>query len=257
MRELARLIDVLPQELSNWEYGKRIPKPEQVALLMGVLVVGPEERARLLDLARTAREPSWLEKAVPGVASGGATYAEHEREATEMFDWEPVVIPGLFQTPAYCHALLSARKMAPRGIEKVVLARLARRQVLTRERPSVYHVLVGERALRSGVGGEQVMVEQLQHLQQASMRRSVRLQVLPDRAGAHAGLFNNFSLLDFAALPPIVFIELFRASAYLYEDDQVADYRTAAKTLAGLALSEQDSCAFIGEMIAQRGGADG
>src|SRR5436190_1302803 len=51
VRELARLIGVLPQELSNWEYGKRIPKVEQVALLLGV--VG--EREERLALARSAR----------------------------------------------------------------------------------------------------------------------------------------------------------------------------------------------------------
>src|SRR4051794_17854162 len=94
VRELARLIGVLPQELSNWEYGKRIPKVEQVALLLGVLVVEPGERARLLDLAGNAREPSWLEKAVPGVAPSAGTYAEYERAAEAMFDWEPAVIPG-------------------------------------------------------------------------------------------------------------------------------------------------------------------
>ena len=108
VRELARLIGVLPQELSNWEYGKRIPKVEQVALLMGVLVVEPGERARLLELAKYAREPSWLEKVVPGVAPSAGTYAENEREATAIFDWEPAVIPGLFQTPDYIRALIAA-----------------------------------------------------------------------------------------------------------------------------------------------------
>ncbi|MGW3965492.1 helix-turn-helix domain-containing protein [Amycolatopsis sp. NPDC005003] len=254
VRQLARKIGVHAQELSNWEYGKRIPKVEQVALLMGVLVVEPGERARLLELARTAREPSWLEKAVPGVASGAATYAEHEREAIELFDWEPRLIPGLFQTPEYCHALLSSWDTSPDRVEKAVQARLARRQVLTRHQPLEYHVLVGEGALRSEVGGKQVMVEQLRHLLKASVRRNVRLQVLPDRAGAHAGLFSNFALLDFPVLPPIVFIELFQASAYLYDADQVTGYRMAAKNMAALAMDERESGEFIGEVIAELGG---
>jgi transcriptional regulator with XRE-family HTH domain len=254
VRELARLIGVHPQELSNWEYGKRIPKVEQVALLLGALVVEPGERARLLELARTAAEPSWLEKAVPGVAPSAATYAEHERAATAMVDWEPTVIPGLFQTPDYARALLSAWDMPPERIEQVVEARLARRQVLTRHDPLDYHVLVGESALRSNVGGVQVMAEQLRHLRDASVRRSVRLQVLPTRAGAHAGVYSNFAVLDFAALPPIVFIELYQASAYLYDADQVAGYRTAAKKMAALAMNERESVEFIGEVIADLGG---
>lgn len=254
VRQLARKIGVHAQELSNWEYGKRIPKVEQVALLMGALVVEPEERKRLLELARNATEPSWLEKAVPGVTPSAATYAEHEREAIELFDWEPTLIPGLLQTPDYCHALLSSWNTPPDRIEKVVQARMARRQVLTRYRPLDYHVLVGEGALRSGVGGEQVMAEQLRHLREASARRNVRLQILPGRAGAHAGLFGNFALLDFSVLPPIVFVELFQANAYLYDADQVAGYRTAAKNMAALAMDERESSEFVGEVIAELGG---
>lgn len=254
MRQLARKIGVHAQELSNWEYGKRIPKVEHVALLMGVLVVEPAERKRLIELARMAHEPSWLEKEVPGVTPGAATYAEHEREATAVFDWEPTLIPGLLQTPDYCRAMLGAWDLSPERIEKVVQARVARRQVLTRYRPLDYHVLVGESALRSEVGGKQVMAEQLRHLREASLRRNIRLQVLPVRVGVHAGLHNNFALLDFEALPPIVFVELFQASAYLYDADQVAAYRAAAKTMAALAMDERESGEFIGEVIADLGG---
>jgi transcriptional regulator with XRE-family HTH domain len=250
VRELARLIGVLPQELSNWEYGKRIPKVEQVALLLGVLVVEPGERARLLELAGNAREPSWLEKAVPGVAPSAGTYAEYERAAEAMFDWEPAVIPGLFQTPDYTGAFLAAGGLPPDRISTVVEARMARRNVLTRPHPIAYHVLVGEAALRSAVGGAQVMAEQLRYLRQASVRSNVRLQVLLTGCGAHAGLYSNFAVLDFAALPSIVFVELYQASAYLYDDDQVAGYRRAAKDMAALAMNERESAEFIGEVIA-------
>jgi transcriptional regulator with XRE-family HTH domain len=254
VRELARLIGVLPQELSSWEYGKRVPKVEQVALLMGALVVEPEERARLLELAGNAREPSWLEKAVPGVAPSASTYAEYEREAVAMFDWEPAVIPGLFQTADYTRAFLTASGLPPDRVSKVIQARMARRTVLARYRPLDYHTIVGEGALRSEVGGAQVMVEQLRHLRQASARSNVKVQVLPARSGAHAGLHGNFAVLDFPALPPIVFVELFQASAYLYDDDQVAAYRGAAKDMAALAMNERESAEFIGEVIADLGG---
>jgi len=115
VRELARLIGVLPQELSNWEYGKRIPKVEQVGLLMGVLVVEPRERARLLDLAKNAAEVSWLENVMPGRKN--FTYVEYEREASELFGWEPVFIPGLFQTPAYTRIVLTGLGLPAEQVE--------------------------------------------------------------------------------------------------------------------------------------------
>ncbi|MEV6879332.1 helix-turn-helix transcriptional regulator [Amycolatopsis sp. NPDC051128] len=257
VRELARLIGVYPQELSNWEYGKRIPKVEQVALLLGALVVEPEERKRLLELARTAAEVSWLEKVMPGFSLKPGTYVQYEREASELFGWEPVLIPGLFQTPAYARVALAAFGVVGEHNERLAEARQTRRRLLTGPRPTPYRAIVGEGALRPEFIEPPVMVEQLRFLRDLSGRSNVSLQVLRDGPTLHPGLCGPFVILGFPQLPPIVFIEQYRSSAYLYADDQVADYRSAAGTLAALAMSEQDSCAFIGEVIAELGGSDG
>ncbi len=239
---------MLPQELSNWEYGKRIPKVEQVALLMGVLVVEPGERARLLDLARTATEPSWLERSVPPFVSA---YVQYERAATEIFNWEPMLIPGLLQTDEYARALLAAGGLVASEVENLVLARRSRRGVLAGLRPASFHAVIDERALRLGIAEGEVMVEQLRHLLAASRRKNIRLQVLPGGDRAHAGLHGNFAIFEFEALPPIIAIEEFRAVAYLYDEDQVAGYREAAEGLAASALDEQGSSALIEAMVAE------
>jgi len=256
VRALAARAGVRPQELSSWESGKRIPKVEEVALLLGVLNVEPGERKRLLELARMAREPSWLEKRVPGLAANVSGYAEHERTAAAIFDWEPAVIPGLFQTPAYVRALMAEHGLSSELIEQVVQSRLARRGVLTGHRPVEYHVLVGELAVRADVGGARVVAEQLQHMLKVAARRNIKLQVLPVSTKFSRDPSHNFALLDFADLPSIVFVELHHASAYLYDDDQVASYRAAAKTMAASAMDERESARFIGEVIAELGGPD-
>ncbi|MEV7043172.1 helix-turn-helix transcriptional regulator [Amycolatopsis sp. NPDC051061] len=255
VRELARLIGVLPQELSNWEYGKRIPKVEQVALLLGVLVVEPRERARLLDLAKNAAEVSWLEKVMPGRKD--YTYVQYEREASEMFGWEPVLVPGLFQTPAYTRIVLAGLGLPAEQVERQASARQARRHLLTGPYPVPYGAVLGEAVLRPGFIEPSLMADQLRLLLDLSRRRNISLRILRGSARCHPGLCGAFAILDFERLPSIVFLEQFRASAYLYAADQVADYRAAAKTLAALALSEQESCAFIGEVIAELGGTDG
>src|SRR3569833_1640551 len=136
VRELARLIGVLPQELSNWEYGKRIPKVEQVALLMGVLVVKTKERARLLELAKNAAEVSWLEKVMPGVSLKPGTYVQYEREASDLFGWEPVLVPGLLQTPAYARTVLAGFGVVGEENKRLALARESRRGLLTSPWPA-------------------------------------------------------------------------------------------------------------------------
>jgi transcriptional regulator with XRE-family HTH domain len=257
VRQLARLIGVHAQELSNWEYGKRVPKVEQVALLMGALVVEPEERKRLLELAYSAAEVSWLEKVMPGVSLNPGTYVQYEREASELFGWEPALVPGLLQTPAYARVVLAGIGVVGEHRERLAMARESRRNLLTGPWPTPFRAVVADAVLQPGFIEPAVMVEQLRFLLALSRRSNVSLQVLRGNPKFHPGLCGPFVILDFPQLPPIVFVEQYRSSAYLYAADQVADYRSAAKTLAALALSEQESCAFIAEVIAELGGSDG
>ncbi|WP_410676560.1 DUF5753 domain-containing protein [Amycolatopsis sp. cmx-4-68] len=238
------------QELSNWEYGKRIPKVEQVALLMGALVVDPEERKRLLELARTAAEESWLEASKSGV------YVQYEREASELFDWEPALVPGLLQTPAYARIVLSDLGVAGDELEKLLLLRQVRRGLLTGPKPALYRAVIGEAVLRPPFIEPSVMVEQLRFMLNLSRRPNIGIQVLRGTSSYHPGYCGPLVILDFPQLPPIVFLEQYRVGGYLYAEDQVADYRSVARSLAALALSEPDSCALIREVIAGYGGAD-
>jgi hypothetical protein len=231
------------QEVSNWEYAKRVPRVEQVALVMGVLVVEPGERARLLELARTAAEPSWLD------TSKADVYIQYEREASEIFNWEPVLVPGLLQTAAYARSVLSGLGVVGAELERLVTLRQARRGLLTGPRASSLRAVVGEAVLRPEFIEPSVMVDQL--------RQNISLRVLPGSPSCHPGHSGSFVVLDFPQLPPILFLEQFRAGAYLYAEDQVADYRSAARTLAALALGEPESSALIGEVITGLGGVDG
>ena len=250
MRELARMVDVRPQELSHWEIGTRVPKIAQVGLLLGALRVEPAERERLLDLAEYAREPNWLEHSIPGISPKLSAFIEYERTASAIFAWEPLLIPGLLQTPEYVRTILAAAGR-PRAEEELrIKVRLLRQEVLTGRNPSPYRVFLAETALRQRRGGPEIMAPQLRHIDEMAQRRNVSLRVLPDNEEFHPGLNGSFVVFDFADLPPIVFLEQYRGSAYLYDEQQVADYQAARRMMATLALSEQDSCALVREVIA-------
>lgn len=206
VRELARLAQLSPQEISNWEHGKRVPRPEEVATILAVLRVAPDERARLFDLVRNANEPDWL---------AAATFVEYERTASAMVQWAPSLVPGLLQTPAYIRALFATPPRAKADVEERVMRRLVR------------HVLVVSRA------------------------RNVSVRVLPDGCGHHPGLYGPFVIFDFADLPPIVYLELYRGNGYLYHREHVADYRSAAESLSALALSEPESERLIQGVLAE------
>lgn len=249
MRELARMVDVRPQELSHWEIGTRVPKIAQVGLLLGALRVEPLERQRLLDLAEYAREPNWLEHSIPGISPKLSAFIEYERTASAIFAWEPLLIPGLLQTPGYVRTILAAAGR-PRAEEELrIKVRLLRQEVLTGRNPTPYTVFLAETALQQRRGGPEIMAPQLRHIDEMAQRRNVSLRVLPDNEEFHPGLNGSFVIFDFADLPPIVFLEQYRGSAYLYDEQQVADYQAARRMMAALALSEQDSRALVREVI--------
>ncbi|WP_410564216.1 helix-turn-helix domain-containing protein [Amycolatopsis sp. cmx-4-61] len=251
VRELARLAEVSAQELSHWESGTRVPQIEQVALLLGALRLEPIERERLLELARNAREPNWLERTVPGISPAVSTYAEYERTATEMVNWEPFVVPGLLQTPGYAEAILTANRLPPGVVEQQVAVRLRKRELLTRRNPLVLKLFLGEEAFRRPIAGPAVLAEQFRWLLRAAQPRNITIRVVPAGAGYHPGLYGHFVIFDFAHLPSVVHIEHIRGSAHVYDGDHVAAYRAAADALSALALDEQESFAFIQGVITE------
>ncbi|ADJ50233.1 hypothetical protein AMES_8408 [Amycolatopsis mediterranei S699] len=242
------MIGVSAQELSHWEAGTRVPKIEQVGLLLGALRVEPVERKRLLALAENAREPNWVE---PGTAPELATYLEYERTAATVINWEPLLVPGILQTIDYARAVSDPSLRSAEEIERRVQIRLRRKQLLQGAEPLELVAFVGEAALRSGCCSAAAMAGQLTFLSSMSAQRNVSVRIVPIVAGFHPGLYGPFAILDFWNLPSIVHLEGYRGSAYLYDDREVADYRIAARRMRELALGEQESRAFIQGVIAE------
>ncbi len=209
-----------------------------------------EEKAWFIELVRNAQEPNWLEHS-PDASPGLTALIEYERSAAAIFNWQPVLIPGVLQTAAYAREILTYGGLSKNEIEQRLMIRLARREILGGPAALRYTVLLGELTFRQGIGGKSVMLDQLHHLIAAAERSNVVVRVLPTGNGYHPGLSGSFAILDFADLPPIVHAEHYRGSVYLYTDEKVADYRAAAKTLAALALNDADSIALIQGVIAE------
>ncbi|MEU0788921.1 helix-turn-helix transcriptional regulator [Amycolatopsis sp. NPDC005961] len=249
LRELARLVDVAPQVLSHWESGTRVPRVEQVGLLLGAMRVEPVERGRLLELAEYAKEPNWLERTSFALGS----YLEYERAASAMVNWEPHLVPGLLQTPEYAQVIFGSHGLPRQEVDRLTRIRLRRREVLTGRHRLSCSVLVGEEALRRTLGDPETMAGQLRHLVQAARLENISLRVVPSDSGYHPGLKGSFVLFDFAQLPPVVHIEHLRGNSHLYDREYVTDYREAATTMTSLALTELDSHRFIQTVLVELG----
>jgi hypothetical protein len=155
---------------------------------------------RLARLARRADGPvpAWFED-----------WLEAERQALTLRYWQPIIIPGLFQTADYARALLLAAQTdtSDEAIGALVAARLARQAVFEKPDPPDVVVVLDEAVLRRLVGSPQVMHEQLTQVADLSGRPYISVQVVPADNGANAGLGGALNIASGDGTPDVVHMD--------------------------------------------------
>lgn len=248
LRVLADELGILPQLLSAWEKGQRLPSVEDVSAILALLGIRGEQRDRIRTLARHAREPNWLASSNADLPFALTTRLDLERTATAITTWSPLIIPGLLQTPDYIRSIMdNSAGVTIEQADKRLRMRLARQKILTRSDPVRFTALLGERSLQENFGGAGVMSDQLDHLLDMSARRNISLHIVPAGIGYHPGLMGPFDIYEFPGSPPIASVEHIYSTAFLHEESQVTGHKHDAKVLRGLALSEEASQALLRE----------
>jgi transcriptional regulator with XRE-family HTH domain len=169
------------------------------------------EVAELLVLARSARQNRPVALKEPGPPSV-RRYLDYETAAGQIWNFEPMFVPGLLQTPDYTRAMLShygLRRAAPEAIERALATRRYRQEILHRTPPVQLHVLIDESAIDRQVGGARVMAGQLEHLWAMSERTNIFLGIVPLTLGAYPGMRSPFVVMRFTdpAQPELLFLE--------------------------------------------------
>lgn len=247
--EVARQLEWSTSTLFRIETGRSRPQPGNVRVLLELYGVTGPERDGLIQLARDARQPGWWHSFRDVLPNPYEVYIGLEAGAASIRNFEALVIPGLFQTEDY------AREMTRGGplelehdeVEGRVEVRLARQRILTREdRPRLWAV-IDEAVIRRQVGGPDVMREQLRHLVTCAEHGKTTIQVVPYRAGAHAGTTGPFVILDFAEPtdPAVVYVETLAGDIYLEQRSDVSRYILAFDRLVAAALHPDDSVRLI------------
>jgi len=161
------------------------------------------ERDGLIQLTREARQPGWWHSFRDVLANPYEVYIGLEAGAASIRNFEPVVVPGLLQTADYAQEIFrnGPRELEREDVERRVDVRLARQEILGREdRPRLWAV-IDEAVIHRVVGSVSVMRGQLRHLVESAQKGKTTIQVVPYRAGAHAGTIGAFVILDFRRPP--------------------------------------------------------
>ncbi len=236
-------------KLSGMENNKwKRPDPRDVKDLCDLYKASDAIRDDLMRMARESRQRGWWEEQYSDVS--GSAYVGFEQEARVTRSFQPLVIPGLLQTPTYMRALIRADLIrGEEEIERRIQMRLKRQQILTHEDPLQLWVVIDEAALRRPFGTSAEHREQLQQLIDTDELQNVTVQVLPFEAGLHAGLACGFVILTYEDDPSIVVIETGDNALYLEKEEDLARHTLRFQHLQASALSPVASVEFMRDMM--------
>jgi hypothetical protein len=201
--------------------------------------------ARFWSESRTWGEnlfPKWFED-----------WLNHERKASLLRNWQPIIVPGLLQTADYARALYLAAQsdIGDAALDQLVAARLARQGIFdTPESPRLLAVL-DEAVLHRLVGTPKTMHDQLVQIADMSMRSCISVQVVPASIGANAGLGGAFTIATVDGRPEVMHVEAVEGIT-VYHGDQVRKTAIVFDMVRGDALPRRASRDLILKMAEEK-----
>lgn len=118
---------------------------------------------------------------------------EIEPQAAILQSWDPLVIPGLLQTPEYARAIF-ATTVPIDEVEERVEARMRRMEIFDAPDPPVFLAIIDESVLHRPIGGPKVLAQQLLQLLERAQDSRITIQVVPTASGCAAGMMSAFAL---------------------------------------------------------------
>lgn len=212
-----------------------------MALLSTYGITDQTKIDEMVELAKTAGQPGWVQTYEDYLSEQYTVYIGFEGEASKLSNYETVFVPGLLQTQDYARAVI--RGVVPaitdEQVDRHVEARMRRQDVFQRTDPMQLWAVMDEAAIRRQVGGADVMRAQLQHLAEAAKAPHVTIQVIPYEAGAHPGMPGSFVVMEFPdpSDAALVYTDSMAGDLFLEKESDVARYRATFQQLVAQALS--------------------
>ena len=247
-RDLASLAGWHSSKVSRIEYGNQSPSeddirawcfhthadeqvPDFIASLRGIEALWVEWR-RQLALGTRRRQKISIALA----------------EQTKVFRaYDPTVIYGMLQTARYAREIMGLGvkfHQIQDDLDGGVAARMERQRFLY-EGDRHFHVLLGEQALRTNIGGREVMAGQLDRLLAVTGLPSVSIGIIPATARMPLAPENAFLIFD----DRMVMIETYSAELTITQPREIAVYARAFSWLSQAAVYHQQARALIRDAL--------
>jgi transcriptional regulator with XRE-family HTH domain len=252
--QVAAEMDWSPSKVIRIENGSvGISTNDVRALLRLYGIADPRRESELVALAKDAREPSWWRQYKDVVGPRFLPVIEYEESASVIKNFEPLLIPGLLQTPEYSRSVLTEfmDKPTKERVDDLIHVRMKRQEKLYRADPPALTIILDEAVVRRVVGTREIMQRQLLHLIDMATRPHVTIEVVPFSVGIHRGMTKPFMLLEFSD-PDVDDVLYFEGTA---GDPVIKDangttkqFHEAFEELRKLALSPAETAKFLGKL---------
>ncbi|SMF67491.1 helix-turn-helix transcriptional regulator [Streptomyces sp. Amel2xC10] len=247
--QAAEIIAASQARVSRLESGHVTARVIEVRLLLDAYgVTDPEVRVKLEELAKHSKNRGWwLEHA----AHLRPDYVDHialEDDATYIREWQPVLVPGLLQTPAYAEAITegSPNYITPDRVAQLLKVREGRQSKIE-EGGATYSAILWESVIAHPLVSTDVHREQLVALLEIAQRKNVTVQVLPYSTGVLGAVTSAFSTFSFDAEPVVeaVALENLRGTSVLEGSEDLTAYANMYDLLRSSALAPDTSVQLI------------
>ncbi|GIH27010.1 transcriptional regulator [Acrocarpospora phusangensis] len=248
LRDAGEYIQRDPATISRIEGGLVPARTPDVIALLNLYGINDESKREGMErLSREVWHTGWWDGYTPEALGGMLDRAWLESRAERIRVFEPMVIPGLFQTRAYASAVITTTDVDahPERIQQWLEFRMARQRMLESDPHPRLEIILDESVLHRAIGGARVMFAQLRRLAAVSERPDVTVRIIPFSAGAHASPEGGFQIFDMPDPYPDVAYAETRGGALYAEADNTRKFMQAYDSLHTKALPPVESGNFI------------
>lgn len=252
-QEVADFLEYSISKVSRFEAGQT-PDLHALRTMLDRFGLLFDEIEPYIEMWRRAKAKGWWHEF--GYEPYG--YVSMEAEASEVWEFNCLIVPGILQTAAYTRHSFEMGDQPPSRamVDREIAVRTRRRQRLTdSDARLVFHAVIDESVLRESIPPE-IMLPQLEKIIELAGLDNVTVQILPVGSGMHSGKRGPFIVLAFPDRdePDRGYNEHAFGPADLDgvdDAEKVKAVRLRFNRLAARALSAEDSLALLKRLAAE------
>jgi len=263
----AEYMECSVQKIWRIEKGAAPVRGPEVKMLCDFFGTDPKITEALVGLAKETKAKGWWQSYNDVVMPEWLElYIGLEGAANRIRKFEPQVVSGLLQAPAYMEAVIrvDTPHFTDDDIEAGIRIKQARQGLLSRHfpPPPQLEVILSEAVLLASIDIPGAMQQQLWHLLKANEEGRATVRVIPLSAGLHrASVSGKFTILEFppptsgnsgAQEPPTVYSDGLTGALYLDKPHEIQAYEKVWSDLDSRSLSVEGSNTLISKILREK-----